>query len=366
VRINPGLSPSVDKITNDGVVVRGLGQHVSTTGSPHNTAIAPPNGVSVAPTSDTEGGKTGASATFIEHVTNEGYLSDHYNVSTSGGSWSSAVYDATCTTPITSTPTVQAGGTADVCVKMAVPASAAERDTNGTTFTATSATDSSVTGSATLTGIAAARDTLVVDNDTNDPVDSAPYYEDALQANGIDYGYWDLLQDPQLPQSYLTAHQNVVWFTGNSYPAPLGPYERELTAFLNGGGRLLMSGQDILDQAAGTTPFVHDYLHIDWDGSERQNDKPTSAVNSVAGNPVTDGIGSVPIDHSVLGATFEDQVTPIDPATAAFTDDNAQDDALTVADGGYKVMFLAFPFEAYGSAAQKADLMHRAFTWFGA
>jgi hypothetical protein len=136
-----------------------------------------------------------------------------------------------------------------------------------------------------------------------------------------------------------------------------------LTAFLNGGGRLLMSGQDILDQAAGTTHFVHDYLHIDWDGTEVQNDKPTNAVHSVDGNPVTDGIGSVPIDHSVLNATFEDEVTPIAPATAAFTDDSSQDDALTVSDSGYKVMFLAFPFEAYGTATQKADLMNRALTW---
>ena len=36
-----------------------------------------------------------------------------------------------------------------------------------------------------------------------------------------------------------------------------------------------MSGQDILDQAAGTTAFVHDYLHITWDGTETQNDKST-------------------------------------------------------------------------------------------
>ena len=36
-----------------------------------------------------------------------------------------------------------------------------------------------------------------------------------------------------------------------------------------------------------------------------------------------------------------------------------------MADGGYKVVFLAFPFEAYGSAADKAALMGRALTWFG-
>ena len=60
----------------------------------------------------------------------------------------------------------------------------------------------------------------------------------------------------------------------------------------------------------------------------------------------------MPLDHKVLHATFEDQVTPIAPATGAFTDDARDTDALTVADGPYKVVFLAFPFEAYGSAAQ--------------
>lgn len=120
-----------------------------------------------------------------------------------------------------------------------------------------------------------------------------------------------------------------------------------------------MSGQDILDQSAGTTAFVHNYLHINWDGSEAQNDKPTTDVHGVTGNPVSNGIGSIPLDHSVLNATFEDQVTPIAPATAAFTDDTTAADALSVTAGAYKIVFLAFPFEAYGSGSGKADLMNR-------
>jgi uncharacterized repeat protein (TIGR01451 family) len=364
VRIRQNIG-SVDKITNDGIVVTAVGQHVKTTGSPHDTAIAPPNGVSISPASDIKAGKDGQQATFIEHVKNEGYRTDSYNVSTSGGSWDSAVYDSTCTTPITTTPSVAAGDTTDVCVKVDVPADALEQDTNDTTLTATSVEDPGVSATATLTSMAVQFDTLLVDNDTNDPVDSAPYYKDALDANGIDYGYWDLGEDPDLPASYLAKHTNVVWFTGNSYPGPLLPYERALAAFLDGGGHLFMSGQDILDQASGSTAFVQNYLHIDWDGTEVQNDKATNAVHSVDGNPVTDGIGDVPLDHSVLNAAFEDQITPIDPAEAAFTDDSAEPDALTVADSGYKVVFLAFPFEAYGSAAQKADLMNRALTWFG-
>src|SRR4029079_19025626 len=132
---------------------------------------------------------------------------------------------------------------------------------------------------------------------------------------------WDLNVNSQLPTNYLNAHTNVIWFTGGSYPGPLLPYETQLSGYLDGGGHLFLDGWDILDQAAGTTAFVHDYLHVDWDGTEVQNDKATDAVHSVTGNPVTDGIGSVPIDHSVLSAAFEDQITPIAPATAAFTDD---------------------------------------------
>jgi hypothetical protein len=107
------------------------------------------------------------------------------------------------------------------------------------------------------------------------------------------------------------------------------------------------------------TPFVHNYLHINWDGSEAQNDKPTADVHGVAGNPVSNGIGAVPLDHSVLNAAYEDQITPITPATPAFTDDTSTPDALSVAAGAYKVVFLAFPFEAYGTTTDKADLMNR-------
>jgi hypothetical protein len=125
-----------------------------------------------------------------------------------------------------------------------------------------------------------------------------------------------------------------------------------------------MSGQDILDQAAGTTAFVHDYLHIDWDGSEVQNDKATNDVHGVGSNPVSSGIGAVPLDHSFLNAAFEDQLTLVGPATAAFTDDGGSTDGLSVADGPYKVVFLAFPMESYGSAGDRADLMNRVLGWF--
>jgi len=363
VMISSRLPASVQQIINQGITVKAQGGF-GTTGSAHTTPIAPAHAVSVQPASAKEGGKVGDVATFHESITNDGYQTDSYDVSATG-TWTGSLYDTSCTTPITTTGPVAAGDSVDVCVKVAVPANATEAETSDTTFVATSVANPSVSASATLTALAVQFATLLVDDDTNAPVDSQPYYKDALDANGVSYGVWDIAADPDLPTSYLALHSNVVWFTGNAYPAPITPYESGLQALLDAGGHLFMSGQDILDQAAGTTSFVQNYLHIDWDGTETQNDKATSAVHSVSGNPVTDNIGSVPIDHSILNAAFEDEITPVAPAVPAFTDDSAQPDALSVDDNGYKVVFLGFPFEAYGSAADKADLMNRVLTYFG-
>jgi predicted alpha-1,2-mannosidase len=332
----------------------------ATGGDMHVFAItlppAPAHAVTLSPPAQKGGARVGTDATYTVHLTNAGYQADSYTISSSS-TWAASIYDSSCTTS-PGTVAVQPGDSVDLCVKVSVPASAANADSSDTTITATSTTDPSVSATAQLTTIAVSVDTLVVDGDMGGPnVES--YYEDALNTDGVAFSYWDLSADPALPLSMLTSHKNVVWFTGNAYPGPVTPYESELAAFLDGGGRLFMSGQDILDQSAGTTPFVHDYLHINWDGSETQNDKPTANVHGVPGNAVTNGIGTIPLDHSALGSSYEDQITPITPAAVAFTDDTSAPDALTVTAGAYKVVFLAFPFEAYGTATAKADLMSR-------
>ncbi|TDO52843.1 putative repeat protein (TIGR01451 family) [Kribbella sp. VKM Ac-2571] len=351
-------SKKLTAIVNDGVrVVSAEGPF--TTGSPVTTSIAPAYAVSVSPATQTDGGRPATIVSYPLSVKNLGYTTDSYTLSSSGGTFPVAFFDSTCTTPATTTPAVAPGATAAVCAKVTVGASGSST----ATVTATSVGSPGVSGSASIKTIAVTVDTLLVDNDGNAP-DVQGAYATALTSKGVAFDTWDLSTDINLPQNYLLAHKNVVWFTGNTYPAPITPYEARLQAFLDNGGRLLMSGQDILDQAAGTTTFVRDYLHITWDGSETQNDKATGAVHGVAGNPVTNGIGTVPLDHSVLGATFEDRVTPNGGATSAFTDDAAQPDALTFS-GTYKVVFLAFPLEAYGTAADKAELIGRTMTFFG-
>jgi uncharacterized repeat protein (TIGR01451 family) len=364
VNVAGALKKKITQIVNDGYKATSA-EGPYTTGSPTITHFAPPYAVSLTPASQSNQARPGQTVNYALHLKNDGFNPDTYGVATSGSTFTAHLFQADCTTALgASVGPVAPGATVDLCVGIDIPANAANNATDTTTVTATSTGSPSVTASATVSTTAAAADTLLVDEDGNGP-DVQSYYAQALTDAGVEFNTWDLASSPTLPQEFLTSFTNVVWFTGNSYPGPLLPYESELAAFLDGGGHLLMSGQDILDQAAGTTAFVHDYLHINWDGSETQNDKETATVTGITGNPVTDGIGAVPLDHSVLGAAFEDRVTPIDPATAAFNDDSGAADALNVDTGTYKVVFLAFPMEAYGTAADKADLVARLMAYFG-
>jgi uncharacterized repeat protein (TIGR01451 family) len=364
VKIDPGLKSQVHSIVDDGFGATAAGGFAAS-GSPTVTPIAPPYAVAIAPASQVDGARSGQSVTYKVNVTNLGFKNDSYSMTSTGGTFPVTFLDSTCTTSQATTPAIAAGATTTVCAKVTVPTGTTDSATSTATITATSVGSPSTSASASIKTIAVAVDTLVVDDDSfsTSPVNVQKFYTDALTAAGKTFQVWDLGSDKNLPLNYLKSFKYVVWFTGNSYPNPLGAYESELQSYLDGGGNLFVSGQDLLDQSAGTAPFVQNYLHVSWDGSESQNDKPTTHVNGVA-TTLTNGVGAVPIDDTVLGNQFMDEITPNGGATAIFTDDAAQTDGLSFS-GSYKVVFLAFPFEEYGTAAQKADLISRIYTFFG-
>jgi hypothetical protein len=359
VQIDPEFETEVKSIVNDGFKVRSA-QGPFATGSPTVTAIAPPYSVTMGPASQTDGARPGKTVTYPVTLKNLGYKTDHYNMSAGGtGTFPVTFYDSTCTTAAPSTPELAAGATTNVCVKVSIPATGT--GTSASTITATSAGSPTTSASATVNTIAVTTDTLLVKEDGNRP-NVLSYYTAAL--TGTPSMLWDLDANPNISQGFMLSFKHIVWFTGNSYPAPILPYETKLKAFLDGGGNLFISGQDLLDGSAGKSAFVRDYLHVTWDGTEAQNDKATKHVNAVAGT-LTAGVGSVAIDPSVLGNNFMDQITPNGTAVGIFTDDAGKFDALSFS-GTYKVVFLAFPLEEYGTAAQKADLVKRVMTFFGA
>lgn len=358
---NTGVVTAGSVITNDGYYASSA-EVPTVFGSPYYVTLASANGVAVAPTSQLDGTRSGQTITYSLSVHNLGFNTDNFGLSVAGNVWPTTVWNASATTQITQTGNVGPGGSVDVVLMVSIPLTATNGTVDTATLTARSTGNPALSANGSVQTIAVTYKILLVDNDGGAPNVQSYYQTAVLSTTYAQYNYWDLRTAPghALPPNYLRAHRAVVWFTGASYPGPILPYESELANFLDHGGRLFMSGQDILDQAAGTTAFVHDYLHINWDGSETQNDTGVLTVTSVLTSPVTSGLGAFPMNYAIFGGVdFSDQITPIAPAIPAFTDDVGQPDALSVKAGPYKVIFLAFPFESMGTAANRAALMQR-------
>ncbi len=363
VRINLGVANG-STITNEDFSTTSM-EGVGATGSPYPVVLAPPYDLSLSPASQTDGTSPGSFITYTEAVKNLGYNNDMFKLAPSGNHWPTTLWDSSFTSQITETGSVAPGDTADFGVKVSVPMTATSGITDTVTVDVASAGNPARAASASIQTIAVTKHVLLVDNDDNNP-DVQSYYRAALDANGYQYDVWDLGSDPKLPPNYLNAHQAVVWFTGGAYPGPILPYKSELATFLNNGGKLFMSGQDILDQAAGTTAFVKNYLHIDWDGTDAQNDIGTTTVTAVPTNTVMTGLSTYAMDFNAVGLPdYSDEITPIAPAIPAFLDDSNMTDALTVSADNYKVMFLAFPFEVMGTPQDRADVLMHAMDYFG-
>ena len=102
VSISDALKKNVDSIVNDGVAAK-TGDGFSTTGSPFITPIAPPFAVTLTPATQTDGGKSGTSVSYKLTIDNRGFTADSYTLSATS-TWATTFFDATCTTPLTTTP----------------------------------------------------------------------------------------------------------------------------------------------------------------------------------------------------------------------------------------------------------------------
>jgi uncharacterized repeat protein (TIGR01451 family) len=375
VKIDPSLDPSVTQIVNDGLHVA-TDEGAATNGSPHVNPIAKQYQAEVSPASEIRTAQLTKVATFKYTVRNAGYSAEAFDLSLSGNSWASDILPD-CSTSGTSTAVLAPGATQDVCVQVTVPADAAGHDQDAFTLTAspTDTSDASDDATADGTTIAVTNPVALVDDDghTSGAADAQAAYKAALDADGVHYDVIDLATDA-LPDGYLTGYNEVYWFAGTSWPSPLAPYETGLKTYLDGGGKLFMSGLDILDQSAGNTPFASTYLHIDWNNAT-DNDLPTAAAHAVAGTPIG---GATAADFPITVATDSsdpycaclDELTPTAPAEAQFTADDTRPNGLAVTDTSpntgtsYRVVFLAFPLERTGTATDQADIVSRVESYF--
>ena len=181
----------------------------------------------------------------------------------------------------------------------------------------------------------------------------------------------------------MASFESVVWLTGDDYTTTLSPADQaELAAFLDGGGRLFISGQDIgYDIKADA--FYADYLHATY----VQDDVGLGGVLGLPASPVGFGFSfNIQGGSGANNQAYPSEVDVIAPGQPAFMYDETVPGAaassnrmvknsvsanaitssgtagLTV-DDGYKLVYFSFGFEAIDDAGTRSAVMGRVLDW---
>lgn len=199
-------------------------------------------------------------------------------------------------------------------------------------------------------------DILIVDDDVSEKYEK--YYMNALHANGYN---WDCTSPPA-DASVLLQYPVVIWLTGNDWTNTLsGTDEGNLQTYLDSGGNLFISGQDIGVDIGHWSSFYTDYLHADY----IHDDTNIYTLNGVSGDPIGDGL-SIDISEGdgADNQRFPSEIAPYDGnASVVFNYVGDGCGAIKADTGTYKVVYFAFGFEAIDNVADRNMVMSRVMRW---
>ncbi len=209
-------------------------------------------------------------------------------------------------------------------------------------------------------------DALVVDDDGGEPFED--YFTAALDSGGFTYGVWDLAAS-KLSEEVGSTFPIIAWNVGWSFPSLDADDRAFLRNYLDGGGNLFLSGQDIgwdLNESNDNQDpdFYQDYLHARY----LRDDTNIYYLDGVLGDPVSDGLTL----HIAGGDGANNQQYPSEieayDADAAeifyYQGDGAGAIRAKDSGSGAEIVYLAFGFEAIDNPSDRAALMNAVIAWF--
>jgi uncharacterized repeat protein (TIGR01451 family) len=212
---------------------------------------------------------------------------------------------------------------------------------------------------------------LLVDADVWEGDSVASYYQWALDYGDYFYDTRPITDTAYLPTAAeLSTYDVVVWANPWSSPGYIDADE-ELTEYLNGGGHLLISGQDIgywdsADGFWGRAPlFYYNYLHA-------QYVRDYTRINDLKGlaDDVLEGVNLTLEDiyaHKKGEFLAPDEVTPMDGYAASIINYEGDGSGGLKADvcepNPYRVVYLSFGYEGTGPRPGYAAVLDRAIQW---
>ncbi|MFC1476020.1 dockerin type I domain-containing protein [Candidatus Zixiibacteriota bacterium] len=169
------------------------------------------------------------------------------------------------------------------------------------------------------------------------------------------------------PSDTLDEYPIVLWFTGDNRSDVLSVDDvNNLRAFLDDGGRLLMTGQGIAEDLANDadSTFLIDYLHVRYTPGV-----PQLLAFGVADDPITNG-HTLPLGGpgGAANQTSPDKLVPADGvAKVCYTYYGGGDAGVRVASGDYKAVFLGFGMESIANGlpgyTKREDALISIFDW---
>jgi hypothetical protein len=201
---------------------------------------------------------------------------------------------------------------------------------------------------------------LVVDDDfdnVGNAYDDQRYYTQTLESLNVCYDVWSVPDDADGPPlNVLRQYRGVIWLTGKDWDYTLTEADQAaLIAYLDGGGRLFVSGQDIGWDIArnGEPPFYRDYLHADYLADD-------SGFHELAGVDFLSGITvTIAGGDGADNQGFPSAIDVIGDGVGIFHyiggDNNWA--ATAYANDTYRVVYFAFGFEGINTAADRQQVM---------
>jgi len=204
-------------------------------------------------------------------------------------------------------------------------------------------------------------DVLLV-KDGKEFLGSENYYLDALDHLGYKVQYWDTRANGLPDSSLLLHYPAVVWYTGYDFGEALdGNSLAALSNYLDHGGNLLMTGQNICDRQINDS-FLHDYMHV----TLADTNAMPRLVWGISGDTIGDGLILVISGGDGMNDQYSPgKVDPVDGGTACFKYPADSHAAGVHFMGSYKSVFLSFGFEAISNQDARNLLMERIFGYFG-
>jgi len=203
---------------------------------------------------------------------------------------------------------------------------------------------------------------LLVDDDGAESYED--YFIDALEHHGYSYGLWDR-NAGAASAAILNQFDAVVWNLGWAFPTLDATDRANLTAYLEAGGRLFITGQDLgwemQDIGGAAYQWYRDYLHATF----VSDDTNLYGLSGVSGDPISDGLDLV--IQGGDGADNQDYPSDIDPsdgtASVIWTYSPSANGAIKADTGTYRVVYLAFGFEAINNATDRRLVLDRSLQW---